>query len=1093
MSPLTIYKASAGSGKTFRLTLGYLELLFRDPMSYRHILAVTFTNKAASEMKSRILERLYTMSRLREGESSPDIDLLTAATGLSREEIIDRAGELLVRILNDYSRFSVGTIDRFFQGVIRAFTREIGLPAGFSLELDRDRILGEAVDRMFMELGDDRELLDWMLRMAESRIEASRGWNFRDEIVGLGKELFSESYQEVMLNREQGPGRERLNAFVSGLSAFRESRRDEIRAIATDTVAKMNSAGWTKEDFHLKARGPAGFFEKAAAGGRYDLTEGQKAAMTDLSKWISKNESNQGKIQFAETVLMPAIAEIFEKGVFLNSATEISQNIFALGILADISEKILEITDEKNLFLLSDASRFLKGLIGSNPAPFIYEKTGSFIDHIMLDEFQDTSVFQWENFRPLLEHTLSTGKENIVVGDVKQSIYRWRNSDWKILADVVGKSFGEHKITQLPLDENWRSNELLIRFNNTLFSTAPPIVRNIIDQSLEGALVTEEFKNRWAGLLDTAYEEVQQQIPQKSVGTGGYIRGEVLQDEERKQQELALERIPVWIRELQDAGFEAGEIAVLVRTNREGAEVADVLMGLVQEDDGRTYNYNFVSNESLFLNHNTAVKFLVCLLKHLQNSQDELNNISLIYYHRLLFTGATGDPSEALHPGNSVDQELGAPFSERKAELRRLPLFELTENLIDIFALDKRAPDLPYIQAFQEIILALQQDEPGSLHDFICYWTDHGHKKSITVSDDQDALRIITIHKAKGLQFKAVIVPFCNWDLTTSASGNRNTILWCNTSGTPFDEVPVVPVKFTSRISETIFAAYYLEELIMGYVDSMNILYVALTRAEEAMIIGLSEPEPKGALKKSGHLVMQSVQTAPQSPGKLQMDLSAVATESGFEIGTLKPGKREVRRVADPWIIDSYPVNFRSDRIRLRLKSADYYAHSADPASGRTVGPAKEATVDPAAIPAARHLDFGNIMHEIFGMIRTTADIDRAVSKFHREGLLTAFDKDKITSMITEKLHHPDVAPWFFQGIEVLNERDIITGGETYRPDRVMINGNKAIVADYKFGDQELAKYDRQVTKYKQLLHEIGYTEVEGFIWYVMLNKVVKV
>ncbi|MEX0982320.1 MAG: UvrD-helicase domain-containing protein [Bacteroidales bacterium] len=1107
MSPLTIYKASAGSGKTFRLTLGYLELLFRDPMSYRHILAVTFTNKAASEMKSRILDRLYAMSQLNDDEASPDIDLLAATTNLSRQEIISRAGELLVRILNDYSRFSVGTIDRFFQGVIRAFTWEIGLPAGFSLELDRDRILGEAVDRMFMELGEDRDLLDWMLRLAESRIEASKGWNFKSEIISLGQELFSEAYQEVMLNREPGPGRERLNAFVSELSAFLESRQGDIRAIAGKTVAKMNSAGWSADDFQLKSRGPAGFFEKAAAGQRYDLTDGQKTAMTDLSKWISKNESNQEKIQFAESVLMPAIAAIYEKWVYLNSATEISQNIFALGILGDISKKILEITDEKNLFMLSDASRFLKGLIGSNPAPFIYEKTGSFIDHIMLDEFQDTSVFQWENFRPLLEHTLSTGKENIVVGDVKQSIYRWRNSDWKILADVVGKSFGAHQITQLPLDENWRSNELLIRFNNTLFSTAPPIIRNIIDQSLDGALVSEEFKNRWAGLLDTAYEEVQQQIPQKSLGSGGYIRAEVLQDEEKKQQEIALERIPEWIRELQDAGYEAGEIAILVRTNREGAEVADVLMSLVQEGDEGAYNYNFVSNESLFLNHNTAVKFLICLLKHLQNSQDDLNNISLIYYHRLLFAGDAENPSVALHPGNSVDQELGEVFSSRKAELKRLPLFELTENLIDIFGIDKRLPDLPYIQAFQEIILGLQQDEPGSLHDFISYWDDHGHKKSITVSEDQDALRIITIHKAKGLQYKAVIVPFCNWELTTSASGNRETILWCSTEGTPFDKVPVVPLKFTKRIGETIFAAHYLEELIMGYVDSMNILYVALTRAEEAMIIGLPEPDPKGALKKSGHLVMQSVHAAPRTPGKLQMDLSAAAGDTGFEIGTLRPGKRELKQSPAPWIVESYPVNFRTDRIRLRLKSADYYALSVDPAGAAgattdpTAGPASDLATDPASRPATDptthpttgHLDFGNIMHEIFGMIRTAGDIDKAVAKFHREGLLNAADSEKISAMITARLQHPDVVPWFTQGIIVLNERDIITGGETYRPDRVMIDGDKAIVADYKFGDQELAKYDRQVARYKQLLNEIGYTDVEGYIWYVMLNKVVKV
>ncbi|MCA1746473.1 MAG: hypothetical protein LC655_02155, partial [Bacteroidales bacterium] len=334
-------------------------------------------------------------------------------------------------------------------------------------------------------------------------------------------------------------------------------------------------------------------------------------------------------------------------------------------------------------------------------------------------------------------------------------------------------------------------------------------------------------------------------------------------------------------------------------------------------------------------------------------------------------------------------------------------------------------------------------------------------------------LRIITIHKAKGLQFKAVIVPFCNWDLTTSASGNRDTILWCSTEGTPFDKVPVVPVKFTGRISETIFAAHYLEELIMGYVDSMNILYVAFTRAEEAMIVGLPGPDPKGTLRKSGHLVMQAVNTAPHSPGKLQMDLSAAAAETGFEVGTLKPSKRETKQTTAPWIIDSYPVNFRSDRIRLRLKSADYYALAADHTNG--------------------HLDFGNIMHEIFGMIRTAADTGKAVEKFHREGLLNAADREKIRAMITAKLQHPDVAPWFAQGISVLNERDIITGGETCRPDRVMIDGDKAIVADYKFGDRELAKYDRQVATYKQLLHEIGYTDVEGYIWYVMLNKVVKV
>lgn len=1072
MAPLSVYKASAGSGKTYRLTLGYLELLFRNPQAYKHILAVTFTNKAASEMKSRILEQLYRLSGLRKDEVPGELTDLEKSTGLQREEIINMAGDLLIRILNDYSRFSVGTIDRFFQRVIRAFTREIGLQSGFSLELDRDRILGEAIDRMFLDLGEDKELLDWMLKLAETRIEALRGWNFRNELLGLGQELFSEAYQEVMSGQDKSLERSQLEDFIQYLNTYAVQVEQQMKDQAAGILRQMDAAGYSQNDFFRKAGGPAGFFAKVAVGDKNRLTPAVMEAVTDVSKWISVKENDTGKIRFVESVLMTGLGKIHQMSVLHQSAKEVRQYVFALGILSDISARIRDITDEKNQFLLSDAARFLKGLIGNNPTPFIYEKTGSYIDHIMLDEFQDTSVFQWENFRPLLEHTLSIGKENIVVGDIKQSIYRWRNSDWKILADTVEKAFPGHRIHFEPLRHNWRSRELIIRFNNTLFRRAPEIIRDLIMEALADAQVDDAFRERWGHLVETAYHGVEQEIPDRSRDTGGYIRTEVLHEKGMKQKELALQRIPNWIMELEDAGYGAGDIAILVRTNVEGAEVAGVLMETDLGNDGPGYNFNFISNESLFLQSNVSVKFILCLLTYLNDDQDELNNLSLRYYHRLIAEGEE-ETADALAPDHTVQEELGKIFINSVPDIKRRPLFEMVEFLISHFRLDKRLTDLPYLQAFQEIILEMQQDEPGSLHDFLRYWSEYGEKKSITVSEDQDAIRIITIHKAKGLQYKAVLVPFCNWGLTASGSGFNDRILWCDTGGTPFDQLPVAPLKYKKDLGETIFAEAYFEELIMGYVDNLNLLYVAFTRAEEAMIIGLPERPEEEKIRQAGDLVMMAAESAPESADPLLMNLPGTVSEQGFEIGKLEKKENRSTLIPNPWRVTGYSVKFRNDRIRLRLKSSDYFL--------------QKGTGD------GDHLDFGNVMHELFGRIRTMDDVNAAVKYYLREGLLSDDDTEKLRKLVIEKLKTPGVGAWFAPGARVFNENDIIARGGTYRPDRVTIIRDRVIVTDYKFGNTELAKYDRQVSGYVNLLWEMGYEHVEGYIWYVMLDKIVKV
>ncbi len=1071
MSPLKVYKASAGSGKTFQLTYEYLKLLFRNPENYKHILAVTFTNKAASEMKSRILDRLYNLSNPSSDSVSGDVALLIADAGLSQEKISKTAKLLLIRILNDYSRFTVGTIDKFFQGVIRAFAREIGLQAGFTLELDRDRILSEAVDRMFLDITEDNEIRSWLLKFAETRIENDKGWNFRNDIINLSKDLFLESYQSMMMDSDVIIDKELLTKYIKQLELIIRDSEERIKEIAGAGLQEISNAGFEVLSFVQKSRGVPAYFENIMGGGKYFLTPGQFKAISDLSKWVPEKDFDTPKADLSQHLLQPKLKEIYEQTRIIKTALSINPYVYTLGILNDLSSKILDITSEKNLFLLNDSSRFLKGLIGDNPTPFIYEKTGNVFNHLMLDEFQDTSVFQWDNFKPLIDHTLSFNNENLIVGDVKQSIYRWRNSDWKILADGVTKSFPGQETTSLSLTENWRSKEKIIQFNNSLFSSIPELVKGILSIEMETPGIDDHFREKWNNLLDIAYHDVIQEIPERSIGSGGFVKGVVLDENDTSFREGILDELPTWIMELQDKGYRAKDIAILVRYNSEGTAVAQKLMDFDRENNAeKKYCFDFVSNESLFLDKNSSVRFILSTLAYLDNSHDMLSTMHAKYFY-LLIAGQNSDELHSiLNPGKSIKEILPEHFVKSIPMIRRLPLFELTEHIIHAFGLNKLESDLPYIQAFQSIVIEIQREEQGSIHEFLNYWEEFGKRKSLNVSDGQDAIQIMTIHKAKGLQFKAVLIPLCNWELTTDAK--RDTILWCNTKDSLFETVPIVPVKYKSDLKDTIFAANYIEEMIMGYVDSMNLLYVALTRAEHALYIGMPVLEEDKKLTKAGHLLMKAAGRA-ESFGENLVNISEIISETGFELGALSEQGESVDDIPQ-WPLDAYPIIFRDERLRLNMKSNEYFLKEGS-------------TIDD-------HINFGNLMHELFGFISTVNDIDPAVEKYRREGILKKEEAEKLKKMITEKISASNVSEWFDGDIIVENERTILVSGSgTYRPDRVIETKEKTIVVDYKFGDLEERKYEKQVSIYMDLLGQMGYTGIEGYIWYVMSDKIVTV
>jgi ATP-dependent helicase/nuclease subunit A len=1070
MSPLNIYKASAGSGKTFALTLAYLKLLYTLPGIYRHILAVTFTNKAAGEMKQRILGSLHCLSRPDERGCEEELKQLKEATGQDEAQIRGRAGVLLNEILNDYSGFSVGTIDKFFQSVIRAFTHEIGIQPGYNLELDHRRVLSLAVDSLFQDIGNQPELQKWLIRYAMERMENSLSWDFRREMIQLGEQLFKESFQELFLHNDFASlGKSELDLFLADLRKLEEQARQGMIAAATQALDQMAKQGVTPEEFKGASKSPATLFVAARDGKDIEFTASKIAALEQSDKWLKK-DTPLAMENLTTDSLLPLLNQIYAHQETLNTIAAVRSNFYTLGILGDIREYVQNYTSERNLFLIADSGRFLRGIIGGNQVPFVYERTGNRFSHIMLDEFQDTSLFQYDNFRPLLDNSLAAGEQSLVVGDVKQSIYRWRNSDWKILASELESDFAHQEVHVLALKENYRSREQVVRFNNTVFQLSSRLLSEIIEKELHASSAHKEEADMEVNRFRSAWKDVVQQIPKALQGTGGRIRAELYDTEEAPFREQVLHDLPAWVDEILETGIEAGEIAILVRTRKEGIAVANRLLEH-SRSTGKERQFKLVSNDSLLLGYNTAVSLLISMLRYQLYPDHEINNALLKYHASQAGLISEIETGHLLQNNLSPEDLLPDEFITQRELLKQLPLFELTESLIELLGLGKRTDDLPYLQAFQDLVIDLQRRGPMGIGEFLEYWEQSGAGKSISFSEASNAIKIITIHKAKGLEFKAVVVPFCDWSLTTEA---RNTnIIWCHTAGTPLDRIPVVPVRFSSKMAFTLFSSAYYTERMKGYMDRLNLMYVAFTRARDLLYIGIPHKEAND-VKNTGDLMQAILDRVPDDQpctGVLRSSMKGKV----FSLGEMPSYKLEPE-AEDPWKFVSYPVNRGKRLLKVHLRSDQYF-------------------VDEEGIFRTGRM-YGNMMHQLFSMIDTAEDVDRAVESLTKDGLLPEKERESLALYVREMIARKDISDWFSlsESLSIFKERSLLCGsGEVLRPDRVIVEGDRATVIDFKFGETEKASYHKQVSQYMEQLKLMGFKRVEGYLWYVMLDLTVKV
>lgn len=1081
---LTVYRASAGAGKTHTLTGEYLKMLFgsegrEGEATYRHILAVTFTNKATAEMKDRIIRDLYALAS---GGRSGHLEMLRAHLGGATEaDVRARARTLLVRMLHDYAAFNVSTIDHFFQQTLRAFVREIGLQGNYLVELDAGPVLDEAVDSLLAGLdreGSDSELFCWLLRFSERKVEQGETWVLSQDMKKLGGQLFNEQYKSLRdesSDDEPSADRKKMAAYSDMLYATMNAVKGEARELGKRGLAIIQKHGLEPKDF---MRGCLDFFNKLAKGEVEKEPSDTFCGLPDNpDKWCAQKSKLRGEIMAAYAdSLNECVKEVIR---FYDTrmrdyltAQSIAKNFYTLGILGDIAREIRRLSDEKNRMLIADTAELLTRIIDGSDVPFIYEKTGTRIRHYLIDEFQDTSAMQWRNFRPLVADSLAAGNDDLIVGDVKQSIYRFRNSDWTLLDERIGLDFPTG-VTERTLAENWRSRSHVVEFNNALFTFFPARLQERYNEGLEQSTLPPERCALYGGRILRAYAHSRQALPERPEANAGHVRVELLaaQEAEEKWKELAMARLTDVVGELRRRGRSWGDIAVLTRTRAEAALVTDTLLAYGREHPES--GLRILSDDGLQLDSASAVRFIVGMLRYMNRPDDDTLRTSaglLLSAMRIKRAGDGADPSLICALPKENDAEADEPLLAGHRSL-----YEAVEAVCRRFGSDFPEDELIFVQSFLDLIADYAEREGSDIDRFLSWWKETGYKTQITMPESQDALRIMTIHKAKGLGFEVVILPFGEWGLDAKSG----SILWCRPRVVPFDAVGTVPIKYNAALSRTIFSEEYYHEKLHAYIDALNTFYVALTRAKEELIVFAPAESSSKNSSKSPAVTIDSIlrealgsrltQTAEGDPLRPLAD--GFQPESGlFEWGT--------------WIdcearhTDEMPADASS--IVRTLPSVRPDARMYLSLSGRSFDDTQR--------------DYGVLMHDLLSRIRTVDDLPAAVAAKVSAGEIDRRSADALEERLRDLLAQPAVRGWFDGSMNVLTEAEILCGdGRSRRPDRVMLavdtDAPRAVIVDYKFGLRESRRYVRQIRDYMALMRAMGYTDVRGYLWYVELGE----
>ncbi len=1038
-----IYSASAGSGKTFTLVKEYLKILLTNsyPFKFQEILAVTFTNKAAGEMKERVIENLKTFSEFRENNM---LSIICEETRLTKEEIFKNSKTILNAILQNYSAFNITTIDSFTHKIIRTFAYDLKLPMNFEVEMDAESLLFEAVDIVISKIGEDKQLTNLLINYAIQKLDDDKSWDISNELKEFSKIILNENHvshlkslSAVSINEFKSLKKRLLNENVQFLEAFKNLGEEGLKIIKENGLENNEFSYADLPNHFIKLTN----LKKLKP---HELKfEGRLNTSIEAKKNLYTAKCNSNTKQIVETItdqltaLYYSSKKLFEEtyGKYILN-TIIVESIIPLAVLNYINTALQEIKSENNILLNAEFNQLISETIKDEPAPFIYERLGEKFRYYFLDEMQDTSQLQWKNLIPLIENAITSENELgekgqlLLVGDAKQSIYRWRGGNPE---QFIALSSNEETKKSNPfyvpkeaanLATNYRSYSEIIEFNNGFFNHISKFLSN------------KNYSN--------LYTEGNSQKLNENIG--GFVQLSFIEkNKDDEEKDLVYAKKTLHIIQNLDTSFQKNEICVLVRTKKQGIEVASYLS---------KNEIEIISSETLLLKNNKKVNFIINLLNVINNPLNKEFKIKLLYFlyeHLSLNEGKHQFLNRFIHLANSTF------FTELKHynihfnldEFIQSPFYESLEYSIRCFNL---APESDSdIQFFLDFAFECQQKRQHSLTDFLEIWELKKDKLSIVAPEAENAVRIMTIHKAKGLEFPVVIFPY-DIDIYNQIKPK----VWFNQNEKNI--INTYLVNYSNKLNYVGNEGVRLfnerrEELEL---DNFNILYVALTRAVEQLYI---VSEKKVSVKNEGDVKFVSELFINYLKEKGFWN----SEKQDYYFGNPKRINKTTKEKSITKIQKSFISNsWKNHNISIVINSSLLWGTE----QGKAIG-------------------YGNLIHEILSFIKTNSDIKPIVNEYLYKGVITKKEETALILVLNKIVNHPSLAEYFNQNNIIYTEQEIITMDKRIIiPDRLVFRENSVSIIDYKTGNPN-KEHHHQLNNYASVLEELNYKVEKKMLVYI--------
>lgn len=1126
---LHIYKASAGSGKTYRLAYEYIKMLLGEKnedgsyrlrhdtlTGHRHILAITFTNKATDEMKQRILHELARLGGCEPGwtKESDYAPALISEFQCSPEALKRSAANALMALVMDYNFFNISTIDSFFQTILRTFAREAQIMGDYDVSLDDDGVLRAGIGEMILRLNHGfadggtppyRALEEWLTTLMRHNLRKGNGFNLFNRasslrstlnsfVRNISDETFRINYDVIMeyLRREDRP----LDRFSRLLRQKIDDSTDAIKAIASDTLSRITAIPGVK-------RYVISLYEKMSASGIPDLKSKTYANCLDGGE----DCFNKGKHDPAVASLLYEATNRIDSISRQTATMKVTyENLFMLGLVDRVYSCIDELQKDSNFIRLSDTGLLLHSIIGDGDAPFVFERMGLWLNHFLIDEFQDTSLMQWLNLTPLVNESHAHDHDNLIIGDEKQCIYRFRNSDPSLLKERVSQEFDRVAISGDTVEQNtnWRSSADVVKFNNTVFSLMP---MNDYNRSI--------------------YANVAQQVAPKHRTHKGYVSvwGAPADADFRG---AAIERMKTEILRQLASGYRPCDIAVLCRKVSEAAEVISALMRL-SDTLPEAQRFRIISDDSMMVSASPIVRSVITRLRFMDAAASPraskgatpkmFTRLFNQYEQRVAemlrtreanndkdITAAAGNILRDIiaEMGEDTDNDTDTTASPDEYEtILSTDLAVIIERIIALSPHDMRQEQNMYITAFMDTVYDYMDCHPNDLHAFLKWWDTTGYAYKISSPESSDAIRVMTIHKAKGLEFACVHIPFCNWRTDNLKGPSWYTPV--EIPGILADLIPpLVPLEPSADMVRSAYADQYAAKIEETELDELNVLYVALTRAVDEMIISVPTKPDKGTT--TGALLLETVRAMSDERAAANPDLYTAmhpdyTDESPYRHGAYVAGSPTVhQREAQ----DTPPKALQPTRM---LPMTQYYILDRSDLWADT------------SLDFPEHYDYsdprsrGNMLHACLAYCKRASDIDKVVLRLQHRGFIPEDIAPEIRAILHRELDLPEVRRWFDGYDRLMVEQPIYTGDsndptvphETRRPDRVVWTSDGTIdIIDYKTGhlpDDEserkalIGKYRRQVRRYMEHISRTSANgaPVRGYIWHLDSSMILEV